>query len=386
MAEDWDYRRERREADLSDIGSETHRGFAQATEEDFRTTFEEAAIGIAHVAVDGTWLRANRRLCGMLGYHRDELLGMTFQDVTHPGDLNADLELFNAVLDGRRDAYSMEKRYFRKDGTILPVNLTVAVVRLRDGSPSYFISMIEDISARKAMEETLRRSQKMEVIGQLTSSIAHDFGNYLNVVKGNLQLLQLTQLDKKNSEYVNSALTGAELAEKLIHQLLSFTRHQEAELEPLRIGELIEEISALLSNAVHDRIVLSFDLQPSDFSVICDRAQFETALFNLVLNARDAIGDGEGLIVITTSTALRPDGDYVRVAVRDTGQGMPPDVLARAMEPFFTTKAAGEGTGLGLSQVARCVAQMQGFVQIDSKPGAGTEVRLYLPQCRRARC
>jgi PAS domain S-box-containing protein len=384
MAEDGNYRREVNEADLSEIGAERYGCFAEETEEDFRATFEEAAIGIAHVAVDGTWLRANRRLCGMLGYQREELLRMTFQDVTHPEDLNVDLELFHAVLDGRRDTYSLEKRYFRKDGSILPVNLTVAVVRQSDRSPSYCISMIEDISARKEMEETLRRSQKMEVIGQLTSSIAHDFGNFLNVIKGNLQILQLSQLDKKNTEYVESALAGTELAEKLIRQLLSFSRHHEAELEPLQVGELVEEISALLRNAVHDRIVLDLDIQPSDFPVICDRVQLETALFNLVLNARDAIGDARGRITISTSIVLKPDGNYVCLSVRDSGQGMSREVLAHAMEPFFTTKAAGEGTGLGLSQVARCVAQMQGFIQIDSRPGDGTEVRLYLPQCRRA--
>ncbi|HTJ62487.1 MAG TPA: PAS domain S-box protein [Alphaproteobacteria bacterium] len=377
MAKDGEYRSEVGDMALSEIAARTDHPPAEA--DNFRATFEHAAIGIAHVSVDGTWLRVNRRLCDMLGYGRDELLAMTFQDLTHPEDLHADLELFNAVLAGQRDTYSMEKRYFRRDGSVVPVNLTVAVVRLSDGAPSYFISMVDDITARKEMEESLRRSQKMEVIGQLTSSIAHDFGNFLNVVKGNLQLLQLAQLDGKNSEYVSSALTGAELAEKLIRQLLSFSRHQEPELEALDIDVLIKGVGALLRRAVHNRIALNFSLQAADFSLICDRVQLETALFNLILNARDAIGDNDGRITVTTRTVQRNGNDYVRLSVRDSGQGMAPEVLARAMEPFFTTKAVGEGTGLGLSQVARCVAEMKGFVEIDTKPVAGTDVQLFLP-------
>jgi len=382
MAKDGDHRAELGELTLSEMTADSPR---PPGEDNFHATFEHAAIGIAHVAVDGGWLRANRRLCDMLGYRHQDLMRMTFQDLTHPEDLHADLELFNAVIAGERDTYSMEKRYFRKDGSILPVNLTVAVVRLSDGKPSYFISMVEDITARKEMEETLRRAQKMEVIGQLTSSITHDFGNFLNIVKGNLQLLQLAQLDGKNSEYVSSALAGAELAEKLIRQLLSFSRRQEPEPESLNIDALIDGVGALLRRAVHDRITLSFNLKAADFPVFCDRAQLETALFNLVLNARDAIGDTDGCIDVATTTVQRDGNDYVRLSVRDSGQGMAPEVLAHAMEPFFTTKPAGVGTGLGLSQVAKCVAQMKGFVEIDTKQGQGTEIQLFLPQCRRPR-
>jgi len=363
-----------------------------ATEERLRATFEQAAVGIAHIAVDGSWLRANQRLCDMTGYSRDELLKLTFQDITHPDDLNADLELFDAVIAGERDTYSMEKRYFRKDGSILWINLTVAVVRLRDGNPSYFISMIEDISARKEIEETLRQAQKMEVVGQLTSSIAHDFGNFLNVIKGNLQILQLSEFDGKSSEYVSSALAGAELAEKLIRQLLSFSRRQEPELEILNVDMLIEGIGVLLRKAINDQIDLKFDLKAIDYSVICDRIQLETALFNLVLNARDAIGDSAGRIMIATSAGylaaglalngMRPEGDYVCLTVRDSGHGMTKNVMERALEPFFTTKKLGEGTGLGLSQVAKCVTQMEGFIQIASEPEEGASVELFLPQRR----
>jgi two-component system sensor histidine kinase UhpB len=213
-----------------------------ASEQRFRATFELAAIGIAHVAIDGSWLRVNQRLCDITGYERAELLKITFQDITHPDDLDKDLEQLNAVLSGApSDSYTMEKRYFRKDGSILWANLTVRLVKGNASSPPYFISIVEDISARKAMEETLRQAQKMEIVGQLTSSIAHDFGNFLNVIKGNLQLLEPYQISSRPSEYLKSAMAGTDLAEKLIRQLLSFSRRQEPEFEAFDVNVMIRE-------------------------------------------------------------------------------------------------------------------------------------------------
>ena len=387
---------------LSRVRDLTKRRQAEATlnasEERFRATFEQAAVGIAHVAIDGSWLRVNRRLCEITGYTHDELLKLTFQDITHPDDLDADLGRLNAMLAGELERYSIEKRYFRKDQSIVWVNLTVAMVRDGDGRPPYFISIVEDISARKEIEETLRQSQKMDIVGQLTSSIAHDFGNFLNVIKGNLQLLKIYQSDKEPSQYVDSALAGAELAEKLIRQLLSFSRRQDPEFEATDINRLIRDIFDLLRKAVTGRIALTVDLDDRACIAFCDRGQLETALFNLVLNAGDAIGQsiggqgiggqGPGTIRISTSIehvdghvaqdAERPSGEYVRIEVADNGHGMPPDVAARACEPFFTTKGIGEGTGLGLSQVARCMTQMNGFIDINSRVGVGTKIGLFL--------
>jgi PAS domain S-box-containing protein len=353
-----------------------------ASEQRFRATFELAAIGIAHVATDGTWLRVNQRLCDMTGYEHDELLKITFQDITHPDDLDKDLEQLNAVLSGTAsDNYTMEKRYFRKDGSILWANLTVSLVKGNASSPSYFISIVEDISARKAMEETLRQSQKMEIVGQLTSSIAHDFGNFLNVIKGNLQLLEPYQISSRPSEYLKSAMAGTDLAEKLIRQLLSFSRRQEPELEAVDVNMLIQEVRSLLRRAAGDRAMLKFALDEKGCPTICDRAQLETALFNLVLNARDALGGASGEITVSTARELNsadPADRWVRIDVSDNGHGMAGDIVARASEPFFTTKSAGEGTGLGLSQVARCVAQVNGRMRIESEIGTGTTVRLFL--------
>jgi len=364
-----------------------------ASEERFRATFEQAAVGIAHVATDGTFLRVNQLLCDFLGYARDELLAVTFQEITHSEDLNADLELLNQVLAGHRDNYAMEKRYFRKDGAVVWANLTVALVRDAESDPAYFISIIEDISDRKAMEESLHQAEKMEAVGQLTSSIAHDFGNFLNAIKGNLQLLEPYQISRRPAEYLKSALAGAELAEKLIRQLLSFSRRQEPEFEPVDVNNLIRDIEDLLRRAASDTADFTVTLSPLECLAFSDRGQLESALFNLVANARDALPAGKGEIVLTTAIVSRVDEktaksqavarDYVEIAVKDNGHGMPPEVVARATEPFFTTKDVGAGTGLGLSQVARSVAQAQGAICIESSEGAGTVIRLFLPLYRK---
>jgi PAS domain S-box-containing protein len=356
-----------------------------ASEERFRATFEQAAVGIAHVALDGSFIRVNRRLCEITGYDHDELSRRTFQDITHPDDLNADLERLHALVAGKLDRYSMEKRYFRKDGAIVWINLTVAMVEEAGGQPAYFISVIEDVSVRKDMEETLRRSQKMDVVGQLTSSIAHDFGNFLNIIKGNLQLIQISNKDEKSHSYIESALAGADLAETLIRQLLSFSRRQEPEVEAADINALIDNVLGLLQKAVTEAIPLSVALDEGLCIAVCDPGQLETALLNMALNARDAVAGSAGAIAITTSRVSAPqkpghlEGAFVRIDVSDNGHGMPPDVVAHACDPFFTTKARGSGTGLGLSQVARCVAQANGFLDIESTEGVGTTISLFFP-------
>lgn len=359
-----------------------------ASEERFRATFEQAAVGITHVAIDGSFLRVNQRLCDLLGYTRDELLALTFQQLTHPEDLNADLELLNQVLARRRENYVMEKRYLGKDGSTIWANLTVSLIRDAEGDPAYFISIVEDISDRKVMEESLRQAEKMETVGQLTSSIVHDFGNYLNAIKGNLQLLEPYQIGRRPADYLKSALAGTELAEKLIRQLLSFSRRQEPEFEPVDVNGLVRDIKDLLCRAAGDAIDFTVTLSPLEYLTICDRSQLESALFNLVANARDALPNGKGEISVTTAIVSRVDQraaetpvvarDYVEIAVKDNGHGMSPDVIARATEPFFTTKDIGAGTGLGLSQVARTVTQAGGVICIESSEGIGTTIRLFL--------
>jgi PAS domain S-box-containing protein len=359
------------------------------SEERFRVTFEQAGVGMAHVAIDGSWLRVNQSLCEMVGYTREELLKLHFKEITHPDDLELDFKNFNEVLAGVKQHYEIEKRFFHKDGEVVWVNLSVSLLTMGTQQTRYFVSVIEDITARKKMEDTLRQSQKMDVIGQLTSSIAHDFGNFLNVIKGNLELIQLCQSDPKLLEYGNSALAGTELAENLILQLLSLSRNQKPSLEPININELIHSIEQLLRRAVNDQIDLRIELEDMSMVTLGEGGQLETALLNLVLNAGNAMPAG-GVITIRTSVATPSavaamnanalsSKTYCLIQVIDNGCGMPPHILARACDPFFTTKAAGKGTGLGLSQVSRCVDQMSGFLRLESEEGVGTTVSLFIP-------
>jgi signal transduction histidine kinase len=249
-----------------------------------------------------------------------------------------------------------------------------------------------EVSARVAMEEQLRQAQKLEAIGSLTGGVAHDFNNVLQVISANLQLIDLATkgnaaLEKRVAAVSHAVSRGAKLAA----QLLAFARRQPlapAVLDPLR---LVERMAEMLRRTLPESIALAITDGSAGWHVCADRSQLESALLNLVINARDAI-DGPGHIRIDVAAidaaadaraahAGVPAGDYVRLSVVDSGRGMAERVKARVFEPFFTTKAEGQGTGLGLSMVHGFVSQSAGYVFIDSTEGRGTTVDLYFPRC-----
>jgi CheY-like chemotaxis protein/two-component sensor histidine kinase len=240
------------------------------------------------------------------------------------------------------------------------------------------------------MQEELRHSQKMEAIGQLTGGIAHDFNNLLAVIIGNIDLLEQTlEPDSSERAYTEEATAAANRGAALTGRLLAFSRKQPLDSRPVNINDLLESMTALLERTLGETIELRFKLRPNIAPCMIDRLQLENAILNLAINARDAMHGG-GLITIETSNvsldardaSMVPDateGDYVLIAVRDTGVGMSAPVRARVFEPFFTTKDVGAGSGLGLSMVYGFVKQSGGHVSIESKLGSGTEVRLYIP-------
>jgi len=253
--------------------------------------------------------------------------------------------------------------------------------------------MTEKRRAEEALEQAraaLAQAQKMEAVGQLTGGVAHDFNNLLTVITNSLDLLE-TRLrpDPQTRRIIDSAQRAAERGARLTEQLLAFSRRQPLRPEINNINALIEGFEAVLRRACPEPIELEMALDRRPLAANIDSAQFETALLNLIVNARDAMPKG-GSVRISTGrrklgtaeakamSELRP-GDYVTVAVADTGEGMAPEVVSRVFEPFFTTKEVGKGSGLGLSQVYGFVTQSGGHVAIDSKPGAGTTVTLYLP-------
>jgi signal transduction histidine kinase len=242
---------------------------------------------------------------------------------------------------------------------------------------------------RQAAEAQLRQVQKMEAVGQLTGGIAHDFNNMLAVVVGGIDLARrrLTGPRREVLNHLNNAMEGATRAAALTRRLLSFARSEPLLPERIDSTELVQGMSDLLDRTLGERIHVEVDLHPETWPIYVDPHQLENAIVNLAVNARDAM-DGEGAMRITSENVsleanevgdVRP-GDYVRIGVTDTGCGMTPEVMERAFEPFFTTKPVGKGTGLGLSQIFGFAHQSGGEVGIESQPGRGTTVSIYLPR------
>jgi PAS domain S-box-containing protein len=484
----------------------------RTSENRFRATFEQAAVGIAHVAVDGAWLRVNQRLCEMLGYAEEELLATRFQDITAQETLAADVDRTHRLLRGEGRTYSAEKCYIRKDGSLLWVNLTTALIRDTDDKPIYFVSVIEDImerkqaeensrnlitaidamnecvtyydaddklvfsnkrhqmlnsavpetlapgatfeshmkgilaqglapeaqgkedewlrmrldrhrnptgpfeilrqdglwmliheqrlpeggiitlatdiTERKAVDEQLRQAQKMEAVGQLTAGVAHDFNNMLAVISGNAEMLE-EELGKDNPRLA-TVYRATERAAELIQRLLAFSRRQVLKPEIINANSLIAEITGLLRHTLEENIDIESVAATGLWNCEVDPAQLENSLVNLAINARDAMPDGGKLTIETANARLDDDyaaaqadvnpGQYVMLAVTDTGTGMSQEVREHVFEPFFTTKSVGDGSGLGLSMVYGFVKQSGGHVTVYSEEGEGTTIKLYLPR------
>jgi PAS domain S-box-containing protein len=240
-----------------------------------------------------------------------------------------------------------------------------------------------EVAERVRAEEALRQAQKMEAVGQLTGGIAHDFNNLLTPIMGGLELIATRTTDERTKRIADTALEAARRGAKLTGQLLAFSRIQRISMTPVAVNELIANMKDLLSHTIGGNVNVDTRLDPNAPLGICDSNQLENAVLNLAINARDAMPEGGTLTISTGRTEISSDpelepGDYVRVSVADTGEGMPPEVMARAMEPFFSTKPLGKGTGLGLAQVYGIARQSGGTVRIESEPGRGTIVHLLL--------
>ncbi len=370
----------------------------QENEERFRATFEQAAVGIAHVAPDGRWMRVNQKLCDIVGYAKEELLQKTFQDITYHKDLDTDLEYFRQVLAGEIPTCSGEMRYLRKDGSLVWTNLTVSIVRHALDEPAYFIAVIEDISERKRaeaekikLEGQLQQAQKMEAIGQLAGGVAHDFNNMLSVILGHAEMA-MDQIDPdqplfNDLEQISKAATRSA---DITRQLLAFARKQTVAPKVIDLNETIEGMLKMLRRLIGENIDLAWMPGAGLWPVKIDPSQIDQILANLCVNARAAIAGVGKMTVATANTNFDEEyceshagfisGDYTRIAISDNGSGMDKETLSHIFEPFFTTKGVGEGTGLGLATVYGAVRQNHGFINVYSEPGQGSTFTLYLPR------
>jgi signal transduction histidine kinase/ActR/RegA family two-component response regulator len=242
--------------------------------------------------------------------------------------------------------------------------------------------LMNEVIERERVQQAMVQFQKMEAVGRLTGGIAHDFNNLLNVVQGSMDLILLLSKDEVAKQRAEIARRACQRGGKLTSQLLAFARNQNLDLRPAEVGDLFDGVRELVATSVGSRIALRFEVEDGCARVFADANQMEMALLNLAINARDAM-DGGGELAFHAGNArppngLLPAGDYVRIAVTDSGAGMPPELIAKVFEPFFTTKAVGKGTGLGLSQVYGMAQQSGGAARILSQPGTGTTVEIWL--------
>jgi PAS domain S-box-containing protein len=365
-------------------------GALKESEERFRATFEQAAVGVAHIRPDGRFLLVNQKFCDIVGYERDELIEKTFQEITYPYDLEANLENVRMMLSNEIQSYAMHKRYMRKDGSFVWINLTVSLVRISSGEPAYFIAVIEDISEHKKLEEQLSQAQKMEAIGRLAGGIAHDFNNLLTAVIGYGNLLKAEVSKGSHLDgYVTQILNAAEKAALLTRDLLTFGRKHITNPQSINLNNILRNMKNLLDGILGGDMEFSMELTDKSVKVFADPAHLEQAVMNLAINARDAMSGGGKLLIKTDIVDLGAHfikahgfgrkGSYALLLFEDTGTGMDAATQGRIFEPFFTTKELGKGTGLGLAIVYGIVKQHDGFITVYSEPGIGSSFKIYFP-------
>jgi len=329
----------------------------------------------------------------VLGWSESEVASMSIFELLHPDDVEHTRAGFELTLVGH-PAIRFANRYRCKDGSYR----WISWVGIQEDDFVYCTG--RDITAERAAElelssaqEALRQSQKMEAIGQLTGGIAHDFNNLLTGIIGSLDFVRRRMAANRTDEvprFMDAASTSALRAAALTHRLLAFARRQSLDPRPNDINRLVASMEDLLNRTLGERIELNCMLADDLWTAFTDANQLENALLNLAINARDAMPEGGRLTIETVNvqldepyTSLYEDlqkGDYVVVSVSDTGIGMSTEVLAKAVDPFFTTKPVGEGTGLGLSVIYGFAKQSRGHLRIYSELGHGTTVKLYIPR------
>jgi hypothetical protein len=401
---------------LAIITDLTERIRQESTRAHLAAIVESADDAIIGKTLDGIVTSWNRAAETILGWPEWEMVGQSIMRII-PGDRREEEAhiLARVFAGGRVEDLATVRR--RRDGSLIPVSVTVSPIRDRHGRVTGASKILRDATerrrgeramvqanaalelavaergrqlaeqqeARQRAEAALTQSQKLEAVGQLTGGVAHDFNNLLTVIAGNLDLIAR---DAGGDDRLARALAGigraVERGTRLTGHLLAFARQQTLQPEVARLDDVVRDFSVLVVRALGETVRMSIDGDGDLWPCRIDRAQFESAILNLAINARDAMPHGGALAfgfrnAINAGGAELPAGRYISVEIADTGTGMTPEVAARAMEPFFTTKEIGKGSGLGLSQVYGFVRQSGGTLHIDSRPGKGTRITLLFP-------
>lgn len=355
----------------------------QVSEERYHALFEYAPDGIVIADSDTRYVNANESVCRMLGYDRNELIGLHATDIFVPKEiphLGETLSGLNSDLE-----YYQEWQFRRKDGSIFPGEVTAN--RMPDGNT---LTVIRDITERKQLEDQLLQAQKMEAIGVLAGGVAHDFNNILTAISGYCDLaLESTSGSHPIQNYLTEIKDAGNRAAALTGQLLAFSRRRVVSPTVHNLNASVTDTERMLRRIVKENIEFQIDLDPDLGNIRADSGQIAQVIVNLVVNAGDAMPNGGKLTIETKNVYLPEDlsdeqigvipGPYVALIVSDTGIGMDAQTQRRLFEPFYTTKEVGRGTGLGLSTVYGIVKQFGGDIAVHSSPGNGTTFKIYFP-------
>jgi PAS domain S-box-containing protein len=360
------------------------------SEERFRRVFEEGPLGLALVGTDYRFEKVNTALCQMVGYDEARLVQMSFVDITHPDDVGADVELAEKLFRGAIPFYRIQKRYMKRTGEIIWINLTASIINGPNGEPLHGLAMVEDITEIKRTQEEALVRQKLESVGTLAGGIAHDFNNLLGAVQAQAELA-LMEVDVGSSckEELTAIRDVAIRGSEIVRQLMIYAGKETTDVQLVDLSKIVEEMLSLLKISVTKHAVIEANLDQDLPAIRASAAQVRQIVMNLITNASDAIRDREGVIRVITrrvplngesaaklSTTL-PDGDYVQLEVSDTGCGMSVQTQARVFDPFFTTKSVGRG--LGLAVVQGIVRNLGGAIELTSEPNKGSTFQIRLP-------
>jgi len=356
------------------------------SEERFRALFDNANDGVVVLDRNGIIINMNNKFCELHGFDKDALIGTSVKLLEVEDNKTEKEERFKRILNG--EATVFETEHYRKDGG--RVLLEVSAKGIEIGGELFIQSLHRDITEKKAIQEQLIQSQKMESIGQLAGGIAHNFNNLLTSILGYAELLQEhSNLDIESRKRVNSIESAARKAGVMVSKLLGFSRRESSEKLPLNLNDVINDSVRLLEGVLDKKIGLKTILSKDLSTVEGDPNQIEQVIMNLMVNARDAMPDG-GLITVKTShVKIEKDrhnmpayvlpGNYVLLSVSDTGCGIPKEKVSKIFDPFFTTKEKGKGTGLGLATVYGIIKDHKGYISVQSEVDKGTMFDIYLP-------